>query len=58
MNGHFGVKIIILKPLLTKQISKLRAVWGKQFEKGDKESEEIVLKKGRNEKRKKQKRKK
>jgi hypothetical protein len=43
MNGHFGVKMII--------------VWGKQFEKGDKESEEIV-KKGRNEKRKKQKRKK
>jgi hypothetical protein len=34
MKEHFDVKIYILRPLLTKQIPKLRAVWEKQFEKG------------------------
>jgi F0F1-type ATP synthase delta subunit len=31
---EIDVEIYILRPLLTKQITKLRAVWGKQFEKG------------------------
>jgi hypothetical protein len=30
----FDVKIYILRPLLTKQIPKLRAIRGKHFEKG------------------------
>jgi hypothetical protein len=34
MKEHFDVKIYILRPILTKQIPKLRAVWGKKFEKG------------------------
>jgi hypothetical protein len=34
MKEHFDVKIYTLRPLLTKQIPKLRAVCGKQFEKG------------------------
>jgi hypothetical protein len=34
MKEHFDVKIYISRPLLTEQIPKLRAVWGKQFEKG------------------------
>jgi hypothetical protein len=34
MKEHFDIKIYILGPLLTKQIPKLKASWGKQFEKG------------------------
>jgi hypothetical protein len=34
MKEHFDVIIYILRPLLMKQIPMLRAVWGKQFEKG------------------------
>jgi hypothetical protein len=41
MKEHFDVKIYILRPLLMKQIPKLRAVWGKQFEKRDKKIKKL-----------------
>jgi hypothetical protein len=41
MKGHFDVKIYILKALLMKQISKFRAVWGIQFEKGTRKEKKL-----------------
>jgi hypothetical protein len=41
MKEHLDVKTYILRPLLTKQIPKLRAVWGKQFEKGTRKAKKL-----------------
>jgi hypothetical protein len=50
MKGHFDVKIYVLRPFLRKEISKFRAVWGKQFEKGRRKCKKEEIRKERNRK--------